>query len=44
MLVSNLAGGPAGHLWNEYSIVIDQSQLPVLDDDVAMLQVAVCNA
>ncbi len=43
VLMPNLAGGPAGHLWNEDPVVIDQAQLPVLDDDVAVLQIAVRN-
>src|SRR5688572_23293508 len=43
VLMSDFAGGPAGHLWNEDPVVIDQAQLPVLDDDVAVLKVAVCN-
>src|ERR1051325_1385604 len=43
VLMSNLAGAPAGHLRNKNSIVIDQAQLTVLDDDVAVLQVAVRN-
>jgi hypothetical protein len=37
VLVSNLAGAPAIHLRHKNSIVVHQAQLPVFDDDVAML-------
>src|ERR1051325_11385718 len=44
MLVSHLARSPALHGWNEHAVKINEAQLAVLNDDVAVLQVAVSNA
>src|SRR4029078_5131960 len=38
MLMPNLARGPTCHRGHKDSIVIDQTQLPVFDDDVAAFQ------
>ena len=37
VLMAHLAGSPSRHLWHKDSVVIYQAQLPVFDDDVAML-------
>src|ERR1044072_5048138 len=43
VLVTDLARGPAGHLRHKDSIVIDESQMSVFDDDVAVLKIAMCH-
>ena len=41
MLVADLARGPPHHGGNKQTVKINESHLPVLYDDVAVLQIAV---
>ncbi len=43
VLMSDFARGPSSHRGHKNSIVIDETQLSVFDDDVAVLQIAVRN-
>src|ERR1051325_12068593 len=44
VLMSDFAGDPALHLRHKDPVVIDEAQLPVFDDDVAVLQIAMRDA
>src|SRR5215204_531171 len=44
VLMPNFAGGPSSHAGHKYSVVIDETQLAMFDDDVAVLQIAMRNA
>jgi hypothetical protein len=40
VLMTNFARAPTRHLRHEDSIMIDETQLPVFDNDVAVLKIA----